>query len=255
MTEDKTAIDGLYNFRDLGGMPTSGGRIRRGLLFRSEALAGLTEKGKRQMEASPVRLVLDLRAGQEVKAMPDPDLAGIDNVNIPMLDGSMPLDADDEQRRERSSLDAAGLLRQAYLSLIANNGPDYVQVLHRTAAMAAQGAGTLIHCSAGKDRTGTSIAFLLDLVGADRGAVIADYASSQANLSGAWERSMLDQISRAGVQMPARLRPMIVLTPPELITQILDRLDESYGSVAGYLLEMGADQADIDTLRRVLVED
>ena len=249
-------IDGLCNFRDLGGIRADGGQVRSGLLCRSEALYGLTAEGRRQMEDSPIGLVLDLRTGDEAKAMPDPVLDGVEDVHIPMLDGAMPIDADRERSLEAGEeMDAEAALHQSYLSLVAHNGPDYVQVLHRTANMARQGRGTLIHCSAGKDRTGTSIAFLLDLVGADRDQVVADYASSQANLSGAWKDAMLAMIAQSGVDFPKRLEPMITMTPASLIREILDMIDTQYGSVREYLLGNGADPDDIADLRKALVSE
>ncbi|AKV54998.1 protein tyrosine/serine phosphatase [Bifidobacterium actinocoloniiforme DSM 22766] len=250
-----TRIDGLYNFRDLGGMETDSGHIASGLLYRSEALAGMSEQGRRQLEDSPVALDLDLRSDQEARLLPDPEIKGVERVHIEMLDGAMPEDAGDIERRESQGKDAAALLRQTYLSLIAHNGPDYARVVHRTAQAAAAGKGTLIHCSAGKDRTGTSIAFILTLAGARREQVVADYASSQANLSGAWQESMLAMIERAGVNVPESIRPTMVITPPALIEEILDKVEREYGSVAAYLLANGGHQEDIDALRQALRAD
>ena len=56
-------------------------------------------------------------------------------------------------------------------------------------------SAVLVHCTAGKDRTGVAIALLLDAVGADRSAVIDDYASSEANLAGAWAERMFAMIA------------------------------------------------------------
>lgn len=248
-------IDGLVNFRDLGGIKTTDGHVRSGLLYRSEALYGLTPKGRSQMEDSPIGLVLDLRTDDEVTIMPDPELNDIERVHIPMLDGAMPVDADMERTLEGKDMDAEALLRQSYLSLVAHDGPDFVQVLHRTAGMARQGRGTLIHCSAGKDRTGTSIAFLLDLVGADRSQVIADYTASQSNLRGSWENAMLSLIAKNGISFPKSLEPMITMTPAGLIREILDGIDREYGSVKGYLLQHGANPDDISDLTKAMVSD
>ncbi|BDR54280.1 hypothetical protein KIMH_03910 [Bombiscardovia apis] len=245
-------IDGLYNFRDLGGMATESGHIAPGILFRSEALAGLSEQGKHEMEDSPVGLVLDLRSDEETQMLPDPELAGIENVHIPMLGGSMPENESDIQSREQAHKNAAELLHQTYMTLIAENGEDYANIVHRTAQAAEQGKGTLIHCSAGKDRTGTSVAFILTIAGADREQVIADYASSQANLSGTWEANMLAAIESAGVTVPDSIKPMMVITPPELIRETLDKVESTYGSVADFILAHGGSQEDIDTIRKVL---
>ncbi|BDR53411.1 hypothetical protein KIM372_13180 [Bombiscardovia nodaiensis] len=255
MVEKVTYIDGLYNFRDLGGMETDSGHIAPGLLYRSEALAGLSERGREELERSPVKLVLDLRADQEAAMLPDPDLKGIERVHIPMLDGAMPEDEGDIHSRVSQGKDAATLLHQTYLSLIVNNGEDYVDIVHRTAQAAAAGKGTLIHCSAGKDRTGTSVAFILTLAGARREQIVADYAASQANLSGVWQQEMIDKIQQAGVEIPESIKPMMVITPPELIEEILDKVHDEYGSVGEYLLAHGGKQEDIDTIRQALRAD
>lgn len=246
-------VDGLCNFRDLGGMKTVGGHVRPGLLYRSEALYGLTAEGRRQMEDSPIARVLDLRTDDEVRLMPDPELEGIEDIRIPMLDGAMPIDADRERSPKDGGFDAGTLLRQSYRSLVAHNGPDYARVLHDTAEMARQGGGTLIHCSAGKDRTGTSIAFLLDVVGADRDQIVADYAKSQANLQGPWENAMLDEIAGAGVDFPKNQIPMITMTPAGLMRETLDGIDRDYGSVTEYLLRHGAVRKDINDLTSALI--
>ena len=60
----------------------------------------------------------------------------------------------------------------------------------------------LVHCTAGKDRTGVAIALLLDAVGAERDAVVADYAASEANLSGAWADRMFAMIDAMGIPCP-----------------------------------------------------
>lgn len=245
-------VDGLYNFRDVGGMETDNGHITGGLLYRSEALFGLSEQGKRQLEASPLKLILDLRAEEEATKQPDPDLDGIEKVHIPMLSGAMPEDEQDIQEREGQHKDAAELLHQTYLSLIANNGKDYVNIVHHVAQTASEGKGTLIHCSAGKDRTGTSVAFILSLAGAKREQIVADYAASQKNLSGAWQNAMLAAIEKTGVSVPEAIRPMMVLTPPELIEEILNKIDSEYGGVADYILAHGGSQADIDSIRKAL---
>lgn len=252
--ESMEDIDGLFNFRDLGGIRTADGHVRSGLLYRSEALYALTAAGRRQLENSPIGLVLDLRTDGEASTMPDPRLKDIENVRVPMLDGAMPIDRNEERSLVKGrETDPETMLRQTYLSLVSHNGPDYVRVLHLTADMVSRGRGTLIHCSAGKDRTGTSIAFLLDLVGADRDQVVADYAASQANLSGAWKQSMLDRIARAGVDFPKRLEPMITITPASLIREIFNLIYTRYGSVREYLLHNGADRSDIEALTSALV--
>jgi protein-tyrosine phosphatase len=248
-------VDGLYNFRDLGGIETDTGHIAPGLLYRSEALAGLTPEGKRELESSALGLVLDLRSDQEIQMLPDPVLDGVANVHIPMLSGAMPEDKAAIQSQEKEHKSAIELLRKTYFSLVAHNGRDYVNIIHQTAQAISAGKSTLIHCSAGKDRTGTSIAFILTLAGAKREQIVADYASSQTNLSGAWQNAMLSAIERSGVTVPDAIKPTMIITPPELIEEVLTHIDDEFGSVAEYLLANGMKQQDIDILRKTLRVD
>ena len=91
----------------------------------------------------------------------------------------------------------------------------------------------LVHCTAGKDRTGVAIALLLDAVGAERTAVIGDYASSEANLSGAWAERMFTMIAAMGVPRTAALDELIAATPAAAIAEALAWVDREHGGSAG----------------------
>ena len=93
----------------------------------------------------------------------------------------------------------------------------------------------LVHCTAGKDRTGVAIALLLDAVGAERDAVVADYAASEANLSGAWADSMFAMIDAMGVPRTPTLDELIAATPPAAIEEALAWVDREHGGSAAYL--------------------
>ena len=70
--ERRVACEGTFNFRDLGGYPTSDGRkIKWGAVFRSDGFSGLSEKGLRQLKKTGIRHIIDLRTADEVKSSPD----------------------------------------------------------------------------------------------------------------------------------------------------------------------------------------
>ena len=79
-------FEGVMNIRDLGGMKTKDGRvIKPGMLFRGSRLIDATEKDKEQI-AKSVDLIVDFRSEQEIIEQPDPDLEGVTNIHIPILD-------------------------------------------------------------------------------------------------------------------------------------------------------------------------
>jgi protein-tyrosine phosphatase len=153
----------------------------------------------------------------------------------------------------------------AQLADMAAKIPTLEQLLHRHAAArrrrlrdgcAPVSAGTddrpsavLVHCTAGKDRTGVATALLPDAVGADRDAVVADYASSEQNLAGDWADGMLRMVASFGIPLTPALETLVVATPPGAIRAALDWVDATHGSAAGYLRSGGMTEPEFAALR------
>jgi protein-tyrosine phosphatase len=105
-----------------------------------------------------------------------------------------------------------------------------------------------VHCTAGKDRTGVSVALVLDAVGAERAAVVADYAASAANLAGPWADGMRAMITAMGVPLTPEIDTLVTATPPAAIEQALAWVD-AQGGAAEYLQSGGLTDAELDALR------
>jgi protein-tyrosine phosphatase len=115
----------------------------------------------------------------------------------------------------------------------------------------ADGGPTLVHCAAGKDRTGVLVALVLDAVGVRREAVIADYALSAERLEAMFRR----WTTAAGVDMPADLTPH--MPRAEVVATLLARLDAEHGGggaggAAGWLRANGLEGEALHALRRRL---
>jgi protein-tyrosine phosphatase len=124
-----------------------------------------------------------------------------------------------------------------------------VAAIVRTIAAAPEG-GVLVHCAAGKDRTGLVIALLLDLAGVPRDVIAADYALSSENLrerTREWIERVPEQRAEREAEM-ARGR-----TRPEVMLEVLAHLDERYGGTEGYLLAAGCRESDFTALRERLL--
>ncbi|WP_426520477.1 tyrosine-protein phosphatase [Diaminobutyricibacter sp. McL0618] len=241
-TARRIPVPGTYNFRDVGGYSASGGTIRSGKLFRSDGIHALGDTGKDELRELGVGVVIDLRDDFEVEAMPD-DLAGLDVevLQLPVFEGS------------GKSQDSVGITLEALYERIVTLHSDVVAAALRELAHSGEKA-VLIHCTAGKDRTGIVVALALLAVGVDRETVIADYAESEANLRGAWLDGMLELIKSHDVEITPSLRILLGGSPPDALRSAIDLIEKKDGSVRQYLLDAGLSELDLASLRSVLVE-
>ncbi|WJV45074.1 tyrosine-protein phosphatase [Streptomyces flavofungini] len=180
-------LAGVRNFRDVGGLPTlDGRRLRHGVLFRSGHLAHATEADAAFLGSLGLHTIFDFRnaADQRLEG-PDVALPGVRNVNLPLTDPAdgaefwkMVRDGDlDQLRSALSDGRAAGRMFASYRTIIKERTAEHSRVLH---ALAEDSVPALMHCAAGKDRAGLSIAVTLLAVGVERDAIMADYLESNA---------------------------------------------------------------------------
>lgn len=252
-------IDGTHNFRDTGGIPlASGGETRSGVLYRSDALGRLTEAGLSALADTAIGVIVDLRSESERSMSPDPlpSTREMRMVQLPLLEGAMtgaPAamlpsgDVSDEAvANVLASLPALGDL---YVSMLEHAAASFAEVARLIAASVDdEPTAVLVHCTAGKDRTGVATALMLDAAGAERAAVIADYASTEANLAGAWAEHMRSRVSGMGVPLTPKVDELLTRSPAAAIEQALAWVDAQGGS-ADYLRGGGLSEDDLGRLR------
>ncbi len=235
-----------YNIRDLGGFPTrAGGTTRYGRAIRSDGLHRVDDGDAALLEALELRVVFDLRSGAEL----DSDGLGayvgsrVAHRHTPMM--AVTLNPYDD------SVDWRGIdLEERYVAML-DEGRDAVRAVLE--AIAAPGPGAvLFHCSAGKDRTGVLAAVLLCAVGVDEDAIVTDYARSQGNIAQVIE-GYREQMREAGLDSDAI--DYLISSPPQRMRYTLAKLRERWGSVEGYLEDIGFDGSAVAQLRRYFVED
>ena len=235
-------VNGTYNFRDVGGYAAAGGAVRSGKLFRSDGLARLGEEGRRSLEELGVRVVIDLRDDFEVSAMPDDlDGLGITVLRLPVFEGS-----------GASQATVGATLVDLYEKILLQHRDVVITTLREVADTADE--AVVVHCTAGKDRTGIVVALALLAVGMDRATVIADYALTQQNLDGPWLEGMIALVEGYGVQVTPDLRIILGGSPPEAMETVIDLLERRFGGAREYLLEGEMDEVELAKLRSVLVE-
>lgn len=228
------ALQGGENVRDLGGLPLrDGGRTRFGQLLRSARLHELTDDDVSFLTAEyGVRTVIDLRSPREVERDgPTPlERAGVRTVHLSVLpEGQRPIPRDDEDPKLFSY--------RGYLEHRPENMLAAVRLLTEVDAGPA-----LVHCAAGKDRTGVFCALVADTVGVARDAVVHDYGMSNERLEAVLRRGV-------GSEYQIDLEDIdLYRCPPHVMTALLAELDAE-GSGAGWLRRNGMTEDELDRLR------
>lgn len=224
-----------FNFRDIGGYATADGRFTRwGQVYRSGSLSALSPEDQAYLRGLGLRLVCDLRSPAEVSQSPDrlPEDEGMVAWQRPLHSQQSSREQVRALRRHRHTMD--GLLFHFYTDVIIEQNA--AQVGEILTAVAEEGKRPLlIHCAAGKDRTGMVIALLLLLLGVPEETVLADYSlSNQAHeaINQAMERDMR-QVLWVGIR-PSQLYP-VLLADPAILRAALAYLRQRYGSVEAYL--------------------
>ncbi|WP_291278984.1 tyrosine-protein phosphatase [Galactobacter sp.] len=240
----RSLVDGTANFRDVAASPGVGSkRLKPGVFFRSDALVAVSARGLKQMGRLEVGTIIDLRSDPEVSAAPDVIPDDVRSVGIPLLQG---------RQDAPGGIDLLKLpaLAQLYASLLEDNADDLVRVI----GVVAEASGpTLVHCAAGKDRTGVVSALSLAAVGADRESIVADYAITESRLSGVWEQEQLRRLEAHGIPVSDALRELMVGSPPEAMDATLGVLEDRFGGAQQYLLDAGLGADRLEALRAKLL--
>jgi protein-tyrosine phosphatase len=242
-------LDGAVNVRDLGSLPTEdGGTTKSGVLLRSDNLQGLSDKDVRRLaDDLGVRTVLDLRTPSEVQLEgPGPLVAeGLRHVNLDLIP-TWDVTGAGADRIVPHEQREANDLSHFYLTYLDHAGAEVVSAL-RVIADDSSGA-IVVHCAAGKDRTGVVVALALVVAGVRREDVVADYA-----LTGERIEAVRDRLAASPTYAEdMKSRPLDDMRPHALsMRHFLDRMDER-GGVAAWLTAQGFGPDEQAALRRRL---
>jgi protein-tyrosine phosphatase len=234
-------LTGVRNFRDVGGLPTvDGRRVRHGVLFRSGHLAHATDEDTAFLASLGLHTVFDFRntADQKLEG-PDVELPGVRNVNLPLSDPAdgaefweMVRDGDLDQLR--ALLDdgkAAERMITSYRLIIKQRTAEHSRVLH---SLAEDSVPALMHCAAGKDRAGLSIAVTLLALGVEREAIVTDYLESNAKHRRYKVRRTSTSASAYSPEIMELLSPLFDARA-EYLQAAFDSVEETWGDVDTYL--------------------
>lgn len=233
-------VPGAVNFRDVGGLRAGAAATRSGVLFRSGSLARLGADARATIAGLGIRRVIDLRDDDEVRGEPSAlEPAVDDTVRVPLFLGSV-----------TSFFENDISLPELYDHIVDESAANLVAIVRGVVEVQP----VLVHCTAGKDRTGVSVALALAAAGVDEEDVVADYARTAANLSPERNRRLVAWL-RAAHPTARHAEELATASPAPVMRGLLARIRREHGSAAGYLSDAGLGSDEVRELRRVLVAD
>lgn len=242
-------LEGAFNVRDFGGLPTVEGRVvRRGLIFRADSPRRLTAADRAVVTRLGIRHVVDLRTGAEaeqgswvvgettsryhyevIDAMPDPTRPGL----------GLPLITTPEEMAER------------YMFRVEAVTSRYAAAAETVARHASE--RVLFHCTAGKDRTGILAAALLSMLGVADADIVDDYALSAVGV----ERKIAHQCAHPlpGDTAFDLLPPLAAQAPAEVMQRFLALMAERHGGFVALLMRHGFSEQPLMSFRATMLAD
>jgi len=224
-------LENASNLRDLGGWPTADGRrVRTGLVFRAPALVGLSAADARAVAALGIRTVCDFRGVRESGHNPVLIDGARTHAKLP-IEPSVGAGLKDIMRTGAAkghvgAEDMLELLREAYQAYALQSFAQYRAMF--ALLLSEDGLPLLMHCSAGKDRTGFGAALLLTALGVGWDDVLADYMATNR----LWRREIASTL-----ELPKATRDALLSAHATLLMSAFSAVNGAYGSVDAYLAQ------------------
>ena len=245
-------LEGASNFREIGGLKTQSGFMKSGLLFRSDDLSALSKNDLQTISRLNLKTIIDLRTPNEIKYKPDklPSANSIRIINIPFF----------HQKRDYNQLQIMWFLitnskktnfekfiKEHYLNNAFNRANEVGKVFRIISE--EKNLPALVHCKAGKDRTGLISALIQLLAGVHRDTILEEYLATNFLM-----KSKMEKIEKIIRRMslfrasPEKIKPLLEVHQ-EYLTDVIDQIFLRYGSIEKYLID--ACRVDIDTIEKI----
>jgi protein tyrosine/serine phosphatase len=238
------------------------GKVTRSkYIYRSGAPTSIPTSSLDILSAIDLKRVYDLRSTQELEKlaaqMPVTELPGVTRVFAPVF-------RDEDYSPER--------IAARYQNYSADGGPGGFVKAYGDILEAAAESGSfrtafehillrpnesfLVHCTAGKDRTGVLVALILGVAGVDRERIAEEYALTEMGL-GEWRKIIVGHLMREeGTGMSREGVERMVGARKENMSAMLEMIQERYGGAVGYVKgRLGFSDKEVDVIRSHLIED
>ena len=245
-------LQGGLNFRDFGGYRTlEGGTVKKGKLFRCGMLALIPDHALDEFEKLDIGVICDLRKDDEVEKSPPPTASPFRcRVHIPIAPGSSPQLSASFEDETHNHEDRKAYMTSITREIARDHGDAYKSLFDELLAV---DNGFLLHCTAGKDRTGFGAAMILTALGVSEADIFSDYLLTNRadelfeHMAPNFRAQYGDTVDEASLQAVAGVRH-------EYLRAALDQVNDEHGSTEGYLDAIGVNRQVRSELRARLVE-
>ncbi len=253
------AIEGVHNFRDFGGYETkSGARVKNGVLFRSGQFSGLTENGQNQIKELNIKTLIDLRKSNERSKQPanfgDLKIHRIENDHLRIDAKSLPSHLEFLKEKERSQAEVFDYMVKTTRKIPFEHDHKiiFAQALKE---LAQSNTPIIVHCTAGKDRTGVLCAIILKILKADENSIIEDYLHT--NFVPGHEEIIIKYANYSS-ELTGRLIPPETMRPmgqvhKDYINAAFDEINSEFETLENYLAHIGIVASDIEGIKSNLL--
>ncbi len=231
------------NFRDLGGVPAGPGReVRRGVVYRTQALTGLSSQAQSALLELGLTKVIDLRMARERQdlpvSLPNQIAVVVADVVGDVVDsgaaaaGAAATGQGSGQPANASPPGGKDMMLETYRNFVQK--PAAQKAYGSVARELAAGEGAMaVYCAAGKDRTGWAAAFLQHFAGVDEATAIQEYARSNALLVSRYE-PRIESVRASGGDLEAF--KALVAADPDYLAEAFACMRTQYGDIESYMV-------------------
>lgn len=271
--ERTLAVEGMNNFRDMGGYQAADGkRVKWGKLFRSDHLYNLTEKGCIYLQKLGIRTIIDYRSPNEISKYPNKVISGKEktyyldpNAHTAELAAQFTSTKDDEdrnlvnkiieQKQQGKLINRYDIVMEQYRNFVEKPECQVAFSQMLKIVCQADNAPLVQHCRGGKDRTGFGAMLLLGILGVSKSDMLSDYMLTHYNRLERNQQKMV--IYRTLTQDQDVLDYLLSLidTQPEFIEQSINTIERQYGSIEQYAKTvLGITDTEIAILKQLYLE-
>ncbi len=237
---------GCFNFRDIGGYQNQDGKkVKKGLYFRAGRQDRMTDEDVAQLSDLNIATQIDLRKQEEVldQGRGPLEAMGANYINIAVI----PEGGSDKLNK---LVGDTGISGKRYLGYLEFGPTSWLRLFGILAER--ENLPVLLHCTAGKDRTGVSTAFLLSILGVRREIIEADYLLT--NLDTERQADFIE--STVGYPEGYNREKMMSIAgvPRDAMKDFLDGVESKWGSAVEYLEKIGVTNDQMDMIRNNFLE-
>ena len=245
-SERHYSFEGCFNFRDIGGyLNQDGRRVKKGLYFRAGRQDRMTNKDLAQLSDLNISTQIDLRKKEEVL---DQGRGPLEDMGAKYINISVIPEGGSEKLNKL--VGDTGISGKRYLGYLEFGPTSWIRLFGILAD--EENLPVLLHCTAGKDRTGVSTAFLLSVLGVSRDIIEADYLLT--NLDTERQADFIE--STVGYPEGYNREKMISIAgvPKDAMKDFLDGVESKWGSAVEYLQKIGITNDQMDMIRNNFLE-